>query len=851
MNNFSHGGNLRQLAFDAGKSESDLLDFSANLNPLGPPEWLRSVISSHITALAHYPDPDCAALVEAAAARYGVGADEVIAGNGSAEILTLLPRVLHKTRAVIPVPAYVDYARAAVLEGMRVEPLLLREGAEFQLDVAALEANLHGDEAVFIGRPNNPTGTVCDADSLRALAIRHPKTFFVVDEAFGDFVEEFDSLTTRRPANVVVLLSLTKAFAIPGLRLGCAVAEPALAHRLRELQPPWSVNSLAQAVGNAALRDGDYLLRTRRYVTERRQAFAAELGALPGLRVYPGEANFLLVRTMLDAPSIARRLLADGIAIRVCTNFDGLDARFFRVAVRTEDENARLCQALRPLLGSPAVVVPKRHSKTIMFQGTSSNAGKSVLTAALCRILHQDGLSVAPFKSQNMSLNSFVTRDGLEMGRAQVVQAQACRIEPDVRMNPILLKPNSDVGSQVILWGKPVGNMNVGEYIRYKPKAFEIAKQAFDSLAAGHDVVVLEGAGSPAEVNLKRHDIVNMQMARYAGAPVLLVGDIDRGGVFASFVGTMEVLAEWERAQVAGFVVNRFRGQQALLKDALDYTANHAGRPVLGVVPYLVNLGLPEEDSVTFKEAKSDAIGRADSVEIAIIDLPHISNFTDFDALRIEPDVAVRIVRSLEELGRPDVVILPGSKNVITDLAHLVRTGLAARVVELAREGCTEVVGVCGGYQMLGRRIEDPHGIESCSGAVEGLGLLALSTVLAPEKTLERVAGRHPESGLALHGYEIHHGQSASGDTLQPVVVRDDGGIIGLGCGQVWGSYLHGIFDADAFRRWFVDRLRVRRGLPAIGHVVAKYDLQDAFDRLANTVRASLDIKRIYELMNL
>jgi len=554
---------------------------------------------------------------------------------------------------------------------------------------------------------------------------------------------------------------------------------------------------------------------------------------------------------MLDAPSIARRLLADGIAIRVCTNFDGLDARFFRVAVRTEEENARLCQALRSLLGAPAVVAPKRRSKTIMFQGTSSNAGKSVLTAALCRILHQDGLSVAPFKSQNMSLNSFVTRDGFEMGRAQVVQAQACRIEPDVRMNPILLKPNSDVGSQVILWGKPVGNMNVGEYIRYKPKAFEIAKQAFDSLASAHDAVVLEGAGSPAEVNLKRHDIVNMQMARYAGAPVLLVGDIDRGGVFASFVGTMEVLAEWERAQVAGFVVNRFRGQQALLKDALDYTTRHTGRPVLGVVPYLVNLGLPEEDSVTFKEAKADVAGGADSVEIAIIDLPHISNFTDFDALRIEPDVAVRIVHSLEELGRPDAVILPGSKNVITDLAYLVRSGLAARVVELAREGRTEVVGVCGGYQMLGRRIEDPHGIESCGGSMEGLGMLALSTVLAPEKTLERVAGRHSESGLALHGYEIHHGQSASGDTLQSVVVRDDGGIIGLGSGQVWGSYLHGIFDADAFRRWFIDRLRLRRGLPAIGHIVAKYDLQDAFDRLANTVRASLDMKRIYELMNL
>jgi len=419
-------------------------------------------------------------------------------------------------------------------------------------------------------------------------------------------------------------------------------------------------------------------------------------------------------------------------------------------------------------------------------------------------------------------------------------------------MNPILLKPNSDTGSQVILLGKPVGNMNVGEYIRFKPQAFEVAKQAFDSLAAEYDVVVMEGAGSPTEVNLKHHDIVNMPMARYANAPVLLVGDIDRGGVYASFVGTMEVLNEWERALVAGFVVNRFRGQESLLQDAHDYVQRHTGLPIFGVVPFLPKLGLPEEDSVTFKAAKSHAANVATGqVDIALIDLPHLSNFTDLDALRIEPDVAVRIVRSVEELGQPDAVILPGSKHVVADLAHLRQSGLAAAVVELARQGRTEIVGICGGYQMLGQRIEDPHRIESNGEAVEALGLLALSTVMAPEKTLKRVSGRHAESGLVLHGYEIHHGQSDCADALQPAVVLDNDEMIGVGCELVWGSYLHGIFDADPFRRWFIDRLRVRRRLPAVGRVVAVYDLQESFDRLAAVVRERLDMKQIYRLLKL
>ena len=492
-----------------------------------------------------------------------------------------------------------------------------------------------------------------------------------------------------------------------------------------------------------------------------------------------------------------------------------------------------------------------------MLQGTGSNVGKSVLTSALCRILLQDGVRVAPFKAQNMSLNSFIARDGGEMGRAQVVQAQACRLEPDVRMNPILLKPSSDTGCQVIVRGQPVGNMNVGEYVRYKPQAFAATKECYDWLAAEFDAVILEGAGSPGEVNLKSHDIVNMRMAEYAAAPVLVVGDIDRGGVFASFVGTIEVLAPWERKQIAGWIVNRFRGDAGLLGPAFDYMLQHTGRPVLGVVPYLPELGLPEEDSVEFKsgalDLTFDQAARGDAaVEIAVIDLPHISNFTDFDAFRVERDVRLRIVRTAAELNQPDAVILPGSKNTLGDLEYLRRSGLAERITALARQGAAEIIGICGGLQMLGREIRDPLGIESPAEHSHGLELLGISTVMAAEKTLLRTAARHAVSGLEVTGYEIHHGQTAC-NGCEPLLARADGQVVGFaGRGQrIWGTYLHGVFDADAFRRWFVDRLRVRRGLPPVAAPIGRYDIEPALDRLAKVVRASVRMDEIYRIMGL
>ncbi len=939
---FPHGGNLLQLARAAGCAPGDILDFSANINPLGPPDWLRPVLSSAVSELVHYPDPHCEGFLAAASKRHGAPVNELVAGNGTSDLLFALARAawsLGYSRAVIAAPCYADYQTACHRAGLAALPMPLLEEEGFALNSRTLAACLDstgGQTLVFLARPNNPTGLDVPAGVVRALARQHPGCLFVVDEAFGAFVENFESLMRDRPANVVVLLSLTKMFAVPGLRLGLLAGSTEIASAVRAQTSPWAVNTLAQAVGLRAMADTAFEERSRTAVTRLRAPLAKGLAALPGVLVYPGQANYLLCR--LAAPKAAalagELLVRHRLAIRLCANYPGLDDRFFRVAVRPECENARLLAAMTQIL-APAHSSPplpsRRHTPALMIQGTTSNAGKSILAAALCRILRQDGIRVAPFKAQNMSLNSYVTHTGEEMGRAQVLQAQACGLAPEARMNPVLLKPCSDTGSQVIVMGRPVGNMRVAEYVAYKPQAFQAAKEAYDSLAGEFEAIIMEGAGSPAEVNLKSHDIVNMAMARHADATVLLVGDIDRGGVFAALAGTMELLSESERAMVGGYVLNRFRGDPSLLGPALEFMKELTGKDVLGIVPNIGQLGLPEEDSVSFKAQATTRSGEpvpGKDLDIAVIDLPHISNFTDLDALALEPDVSLRVVRRAEELGRPDAVILPGSKNTLADLASLRDSGLAAALLELAvgngteeAGGVTEIVGICAGFQMLGQTLLDPLGLESGLLEEPGLGLLPLVTELLPEKTLVQATARHLPSGLTLTGYEIHHGQTRLADPAldrhglpssreaahsdlrpelntmeineaRPLVVREDGpdvptptgipntqpsvphtqpgtadilsageialldasrGLPALGYGlpgRVWGCYLHGLFDADPFRHWWLNTLRIRKGLRPLEQGTA-YDLEPALDRLADVVRAGLDMKRIRALLGL
>ncbi|MCK5825908.1 MAG: cobyric acid synthase [Desulfuromusa sp.] len=849
-----HGGDLRLASRLSGIPQEQFLDFSASINPLGFADWLRPLISSQISRLVHYPDPQGEELIAALAKFHQINPDEIIIGNGASELLYLLPQVLDCRRLLIPIPSYGDYANLARGAGLAIAHLPLREDNDFQLDIDQLASMITTDDLIVIGHPNNPTGKLCDTDALRDLVKNHPQNYFIVDESFIDFVDPKHSLRWYRPENLIIVQSMTKSWAIPGLRLGYALGDPTIITAMGRLRPDWSVNTLAQSVGVRALQDNSFLPKTCKYVAERRDELFTQLRKIDALSPLSGDANFLLVRNnhpQISVSQLADKLLKKKIIIRTCESFEGLGSNYFRVAVRNAEEQQQLCNELQVCLVSGKIRKVKKKTPALMFQGTSSNAGKSILTAALCRILHQDGVSVAPFKAQNMSLNSGVTFQGGEMGRAQLLQAQACRLDADVRMNPVLLKPSSATGSQVIVCGTVLETMDFRDYANRRGEIFTQVQQCYDSLAAEHQLMVLEGAGSPVEINLKSRDIVNMNMARHAAAKVLLVGDIDLGGVFASFVGTMELLTEAERKQLCGFVINRFRGDQALLGDALVQTTLHTGKPFFGIVPYLPQLGLPEEDSVDFKGGLLDGKQKEGEIlDIVLIDLPHISNFTDVDALLIEKDVQVRRVCHVAELGQPDAVILPGTKNVITDLDYLVSSGLAAAVCHLA-DGETEIVGICGGYQLLGKLIADPHRIESLGRECQGLGLLPLKTTLQHDKTMTRCRATHLPSGEMISGYEIHHGTS-HGENLVPVIRREDGMNIGYcrpGVEHIWGTYLHGVFDADQFRRWFLDRLRQRKGWQPIGKVQTPYDLEPALDRLADHVRDALDMEQIYQVL--
>jgi adenosylcobyric acid synthase len=487
----------------------------------------------------------------------------------------------------------------------------------------------------------------------------------------------------------------------------------------------------------------------------------------------------------------------------------------------------------------------------IMIQGSASGVGKSTLVAALCRIFRQDGLRVAPFKAQNMANNAHVCRDGGEIGRSTAVQAQACGIEPCVEMNPVLLKPSTDSAAQVVVMGRPVKSMTAKEYQGYKPTLLTMIRGCLSRLQRDYDVVVIEGAGSPAEVNLRDSDIVNMRTAELAGAPVLLAADIDAGGVFAQIVGTLQLLLESERARVRGFLINKFRGDLDLLKPGLEFLERETGRPVLGVVPHFRHIRVPEEDAVP--PAKIGGTAAPDKIRIDVVLHPRLSNFTDFDALEAEPDVSLRY---LERPGDrvPDALILPGTKSTIADLRRLKDAGFAAHVTRCLERGAT-VVGICGGFQMLGTLIRDPRHVESSSDAEEGLGLLPSVTVFEEDKITAQVSGVHLASGAEIRGYEIHMGRAEGTPTLPLLritersgrAVSEFDGALAAG-GRVWGTYLHGVFDNPGFRRHVVDTLRAARGWPAL-KTLSPIDADAEFDKLAAHVRSSIDLDRVYRIL--
>lgn len=497
-------------------------------------------------------------------------------------------------------------------------------------------------------------------------------------------------------------------------------------------------------------------------------------------------------------------------------------------------------------------------AKAIMIQGTMSNAGKSLIAAGLCRIFKQDGYRVAPFKSQNMALNSFITEEGLEMGRAQVMQAEAAGIAPSVLMNPILLKPTNDVGSQVIVNGEVLGTMSARDYFRYKKELIPQVKKAYDTLASEYDIIVIEGAGSPAEINLKAEDIVNMGMAKMANAPVLLVGDIDRGGVFAQLLGTILLLEEEEKKMVKGMIINKFRGDKTILEPGVEMLEEKSRIPVVGVAPYL-NVQVEDEDSLTERFQGNQEVGL---IDIAVLRIPRISNFTDFNALEVIPGVSLRYVKSVQELKEPDMIILPGTKNTMEDLLWLRQNGLEVAVLKQAAKGKL-IFGICGGYQMLGETLSDPEGVEA-GGEIKGMGLLPMNTVFHKNKTRTRVKGAFQKldglleglSETVLEGYEIHMGTTTltkDAHTLTQIRDQVTGAEKQDGAYRenVYGSYVHGIFDKEEVARKLVEAIGRKKGIDVselAGVEFAEFKEQQ-YDLLAQGLREHLDMKKIYEIL--
>lgn len=507
-------------------------------------------------------------------------------------------------------------------------------------------------------------------------------------------------------------------------------------------------------------------------------------------------------------------------------------------------------------------------TKAIMVQGTMSNAGKSLVTAGLCRVFHQDGYRVSPFKSQNMALNSFITAAGGEMGRAQVVQAEAAGVEPSALMNPILLKPTSDSGSQVIVNGVAIGTMPAAEYYAFKTQLVPDIMKAYNKLAQNSDVIVIEGAGSPAEINLKDNDIVNMGMAKMAESPVLLVADIDRGGVFASVYGTLMLLPPDERAMVKGIIINKFRGDVEILRPGLEMIEKKTGVPVVGVLPML-DVDIEDEDSLS---ERLDEVDGTALIDIAVIRVPRMSNYTDFNVFSLVKGAAVRYVTSAAELGNPDMILLPGTKNTIDDLKWMRQNGLEASILHKASSG-TLVFGICGGYQMLGQTLSDPEGFDSghAGSVVKGMGLLSSSTDFIADKRTIQMKGRFHEvhgmlkglSGKEFYGYEIHSGvtrideENALSD-ITPIhdnqgeeEERLEGAQTVKDNYNVYGTYIHGIFDGEGIASTIVEALLKKKGLDFSDVETIDYQAykETQYDKLAKSVRENLDMKKIYTIL--
>ncbi len=883
---------LRGHGDDAYRYSGIRHNFSSNIYAHARLDGLKLFLATRLDGIAAYPEPEPEALEALIAEREGVGRECLLVTSGATEAIYLIAQMARAgglQHFVCQQPTFSEYADASRLNGL----LPAGEGEAEQ----ALR---------WLCNPNNPTGHVLPPQEVLRLAARSRLT--VLDQSYEDYTAE--PLPTAgdilSAGNILRLHSLTKTYAVPGLRIGYVLGAPSLISRLRRFLRPWSVNALAIEAAQWLIRHearavgdiGAYLAEARR-LRER-------LSEIPGLSVAPTQTNFMLVRIeTLTAARLKERLAKGyGILIRDASNFEGLGPHHFRVAAQTPQEDDLLVAAIRECLqgegrpSAPAGDEPARQGlRPVMLAGTGSDVGKSVLAAALCRIFRQDGYHPAPFKAQNMALNSYATPEGLEIGRAQAMQAEAAGIPCHTDMNPLLLKPQGDMTSQVVLNGCPIGNRSAYQYWRRAEGGGEASPNgkngssslsspsslsslsslsspssqidfraevcaAYDRLSARYNPIVMEGAGSISELNLRATDLVNLPMARHAGAAVLLVADIDRGGVFASAYGSIALQTPQDRALIKGIIINKFRGDLRLFESGRRLLEELCGVPVLGVIPYFHDIRIEEEDSVALDRrvrqshpsAPGDEAG-GNTVSVAVVKLRHLSNYTDFDALDEDPRIRLCYTQEPDQLQRADIIILPGSKSTLDDLLWLRQSGLAEAILEARRQGKT-VVGICGGYQMMGAEVCDPHHVEGPTERLPGLGLLPVTTTMSGRKVTRQTTFQTPLAAKGtqpLRGYEIHMGQTSplEGTAPSPFALLDDGRQDGyLRDERCWGSYLHGVLDngpvIDALLSPFAARLEATSR--PLDYAAFK---EEQYDRLARHVRKYLDVDRLYEILKM
>lgn len=881
----SHGGDFYRWQKETGICQDDILDFSVNVRPDGMPDFLKASILKNINNLSAYPDPQAEELKECCAKQYGFAPENFVFGNGSNELFYALAQVLYEEKyqhAYILEPAFSEYRFSFEKAHIKTHNLLtvlspkiqkencklnsetiIAEQKKLTQEIQNVIQNVPAQSIVALANPANPSGFLIKNKELMTIITQKQDCIFVIDEAFIEYTDEKSLLQTlpQLPANIVIIRSLTKFYALAGIRLGYLACHEELAKKIQAKLPAWNVNSLAQSLAKTLFteheqREQDYR-KTKQQNEERKADLYQKLSKIEGITLYASWANYILFSVGCGCPHFWQDLLTKHhISIRNCDNYNGLeDKNFYRAAVRFPKDHAKLCAAMQSILHN----TPFSHKKkktALMLLGSSSNAGKSILTAGFCRIFTEDGYTVRPFKAQNMSLNSGVTLQGEEMGRAQIVQAKACKVEPDSKMNPILLKPQTDTGSQIIVRGKAIGTALARDYYKKKNELWEIVTKSYDELAEEADIMVLEGAGSPAEINLKENDIVNLKMAEYAGASTLLVGDIDRGGVYASFLGTWQTFTKQEEKLFTGFLVNRFRGDSSLLAPAHEYLEKTTGKKVLGVIPYIKDLNLPEEDmagSLWNRQKIRKQVDYTDKnreLDIAVIMLDKISNHTDFEPLALEKHCLVRPVYSVDDIGTPDLIILPGSKSVVADLEKLKQNSLFEKILALAKTSF--ILGVCGGLQMLGCEILDPQHIESTNPCTTGFNLLPINTTFYAEKQLTLVENIQTPLDCPIYGYEIHHAQSTEiADCHNPITDyfrSENGTIYGYTAKNIWATYVHGLFDNDIFRLKFINHVRTFKGLPPVPSCTP-YTLENSLNKLADIIRKNVDMDAIYKSM--